>query len=257
VKKKPKTGGRLPGSQNFTPLDRERAFKAILKIKPYGANKWKETAIEYNRMARLEGRKDRDGEWLKKYYDDKIREGINKPACQPITDWEIRRANEVKSAIDKSIHVGDLGDDPIIELSRDSRPRTEDGIEGQATVPLGRYSPDWPSQFEEEEVDGSKNTTLGTSGRGPCATVDASSSRQQPSFVSKADEVIGKIVTAIQQPEDNTLQEAIAKALERSEARSERLEKRNEKLELKIENLEEEISRLRDENRELRIKNVS
>jgi len=108
--KKPR-GGRATGSQNFTEGDRRRALSVIQRVKPFGANKWEQVSTQYNMISRTEKRKERDADFLKKYYTDKIREGLSKPTGDPNLSWELHEVKLIRQEIDGLLQMGSIEDD--------------------------------------------------------------------------------------------------------------------------------------------------
>jgi len=110
--KKPR-GGRATGSQNFTERDsdRRRALSVIQRVKPFGANKWEHVSTQYNIISRTEKRKERDADFLKKYYTDKIQEGLSKPTGDPNLSWELHEVKLIRQEIDGLLQMGSIEDD--------------------------------------------------------------------------------------------------------------------------------------------------
>src|SRR5207237_1340347 len=81
----------------------------------FGANKWEQVSIEYNIISRNEKRKERDADFLKKYYTDKIREGLSKPTGDPHLSWELREVKHIREEIDGLLQMGSIEDTDELE----------------------------------------------------------------------------------------------------------------------------------------------
>jgi hypothetical protein len=117
--KKTKRGGRKAGAQTFITTDKERAFEAIWEVLPYGANKWEKVAAIYNKSARENKRKERDGPYLKKFYTDLCTKGDSKPTGDPHLPWDIQEARRIRQEIAGLLNMGSLGDDDEEEEEED------------------------------------------------------------------------------------------------------------------------------------------
>ena len=104
-------------------------------IKPYGQAKWEAAAFAYNQGALLHQRSPRDGDYLKKFYGDALKEGYSKPTGDPSLPWHIREAREIKWEIEGEISAGSIDDEstaggspdwpPNMDLEVDSEPKED------------------------------------------------------------------------------------------------------------------------------------
>ena len=137
--KKPR-GGRATGSQNFTESDRRRALAVIQRVKPFGANKWEQVSTQYNMLSRSEKRKERDADFLKKYYTDKVREGLSKPTGDPNLSWELHEVKLIRQEIDGMLQMGSIediydgGGDEDAEIDMLSAKQSDDDNIGMSIV---------------------------------------------------------------------------------------------------------------------------
>jgi len=61
-------------------------------------------------ISRSEKRKERDADFLKKYYTDKVREGISKPTGDPNLSWELHEVKLIRQEIDGLLQMGSIED---------------------------------------------------------------------------------------------------------------------------------------------------
>ncbi|KAI5812770.1 hypothetical protein BZA77DRAFT_134922 [Pyronema omphalodes] len=117
--KKIKKGGslRVSGSRNFRDIDKKRAFAVIRKILPYGNNMWEQVARQYSKEAKKHGRKERDAEFLKSFFMEKVKEGNAKPTRSRGMSWDVAEACGIQAEIEGNIHMGSLNDATIESAS--------------------------------------------------------------------------------------------------------------------------------------------
>lgn len=89
----------------------------------------------------------RDGDYLKKFYGDALKEGYSKPTGDPNLPWHIREAREIKREIEREISAGSIDDE-----SASNHWLRDDTITDSAQA---GGSPDWPPNMDlEESVSG-------------------------------------------------------------------------------------------------------
>ncbi|KAH0607578.1 uncharacterized protein H6S33_002612 [Morchella sextelata] len=245
--KKIKKGGRVPGSQNFTDADKKRAFGIIRRVQPFGSNKWDIVSTEYNRLSRELDRKDRDGDFLKKYYSDRIRDGYSKPTGDPDLNWEIQEAREIKYEIDGVLHMGKL-DDSESGIAIDKEGKNDEliddnfkGLDASLTI------------LNDDRVL-PEHTLFDKSVPKLKMTVERAK-RQTPGITSQASELLNKVMSTFEREETAAKgsEDVLQRALERSDIRYEKLEIRYDKLKEKLVRTQEELERMKDENHELKL----
>ncbi|KAA8902466.1 hypothetical protein FN846DRAFT_891500 [Sphaerosporella brunnea] len=119
--------GRKPGSQSFTLGDKRRAFAAIRQTQPHANADWEKVSEAYNAAARVDGRKDRSGEFLLRYYDALLKAGFSKPRDDPDLPWDIKEAREIQTEIEQALHAVTRNDGTGSEGQREER--SEDELE--------------------------------------------------------------------------------------------------------------------------------
>ncbi|KAI5812238.1 hypothetical protein BZA77DRAFT_149294 [Pyronema omphalodes] len=229
--KRTKKGGRLSGSQNFKDTDKRRALAIIRQVRPFGSNMWEQVAIQYSKQAQEYDRKERDGDFLKKFFMDKVKEGKSKPTGCPDMPWDVKEVREIWADIEGSIHMSVL-DDPV---------------PGSPTV--------WDEAKEDDEDEEDEEDTAGKTHGNPASqsmasgkmtmSIQRSSRPNNQGLASKASEFLDKIITGFDGPG------TVDPSLGRAQAQYDKLEQRYEKLEEKMDKMGEMNGRLQDENKEL------
>ena len=118
--------GKAPGAQPFSELDKKRAFVVMKQIVPIGSSDWTSVATHYSKVGKQHGRKERDGEFLKKFHIHLLHKGSNKPMDAPGLPWDIAEAREVKEMIDARIAMISVEDPPNGEEDGDRLDNVED-----------------------------------------------------------------------------------------------------------------------------------
>ncbi|KAG0127481.1 hypothetical protein HOY82DRAFT_541920 [Tuber indicum] len=243
----------------------EKSLSVIWKIKPFGSNKWDQVSSEYNIISLSEKRKERDSDYLKKYYTDKVREGLSKPTGDPHLNWELYEVKLMRQEIDGLLHMGSIEDSyneelyegteesnkldnrVDIYLGKDNLIRDEDeeGPHDQEELTWNQVQDLEPEQGKRQPTKTTRSSTdLETQEKYPKVTMSIERhSRQRSSTSTNANLFLSQMAAAIEKDletrdSDSEAIQVVRVALEKCEARYQLLEEENGRL-------KEEIVRIR------------
>jgi hypothetical protein len=70
---------------------------------------WEQVAMQYSKEAKEHDRKERDADFLKKFFTEKIKEGKTKPTGNPDMPWDVAEARDIWAEIEGVIHMSTQG----------------------------------------------------------------------------------------------------------------------------------------------------
>ncbi|RPA93020.1 hypothetical protein L873DRAFT_1847475 [Choiromyces venosus 120613-1] len=266
--KKPR-GGRATGSQNFTEGDRRRALSVIQWVKPFRANKWEQVSNEYNIISWSEKWKERDRDFLKKYYTDKVWEGLSKPTGDPQLSWELHEVKLIRQEIDGLLQMGSIEDNYDSGENEDKDDQEIDMLgdtgEGNSSLSaiVGEDEYLLEVQCEQEEPpytrnkahyweEGEKRSTQlpGIPEKSPKVRMSIEHhTHQQPTTAINANHLLSQMVTAIEK--DTGKRDSDFEAIQVMRVALEKCKARYDRLESWYDHLEQRSYQLEDENRSL------
>ncbi|KAI5780448.1 hypothetical protein EDC01DRAFT_780711 [Geopyxis carbonaria] len=242
------------------------------RVIPTGSQEWDTVAVTYTRCAKENGRKERDSNFLKKYYTSLIK--TNKPTGDPELPWEVKEARRVERLIAGKVELF-VGDESDLDPDSDNEVVThEQEDHDKYNAPQHEMIVVDPASFSHEVSQRVVNATSSQSSSqlsphsGMSKKVVMSverASRQKPSVASQSSQVMQRLMQMTERTFAGAANDSIASVatnedpssssssrFQRLEARVDKLEDRNDKLHEENKSLRLEVDRLNALNLELR-----